>query len=325
VAVIGSGPAGLTAAGELVRLGYAVTIFEALHEAGGVLAYGIPEFRLPRGVLRAEIEDLRALGVEIRLSFVVGRTARLEDLRADGYRAFFIGAGAGLPHFMRIPGENLVGVYSANEYLTRVNLMGARDFPAVDTPVALARRAAVIGGGNVAMDAVRTAKRLGAERAMIIYRRSREEMPARFEEIRHAEEEGVEIQLLSAPVRYLGDERGRLRAMVCQRMALGEPDASGRRRPIPIEGSESEVGIDMAVVAVGQSPNPLLFDCQPELRRGRWGTIEVDPATLAAAGVPGVFAGGDIVRGGATVILAMGDARRAAASIDAYLRGEHEP
>jgi glutamate synthase (NADPH) small chain len=324
VAVVGSGPAGLTAAGELARRGYAVTVFEALHEAGGVLAYGIPEFRLPQAVLRAEVDGLRALGVELRLNFLVGRTATLDGLRAEGFRAFFIGTGAGLPNFMKIPGENLVGVLSANEYLTRVNLMRARDFPAVDTPVPQARRAAVIGGGNVAMDAVRTARRLGAERAMIIYRRSRGEMPARIEEIKHAEEEGVEIHLLTAPVRYLGDERGRLRTMVCLRMELGEPDASGRRRPVPIPGSEYEAAVDLAVVAVGQSPNPLLLDCQPELRRGRAGTLEVDPETMAT-GVPGVFAGGDIVRGGATVILAMGDARRAAAGIDAYLRGEGRP
>ncbi|MCX6561452.1 MAG: NADPH-dependent glutamate synthase [Candidatus Aminicenantes bacterium] len=320
-AVVGSGPAGLTAAGELARMGHAVTVFEALHEPGGVLVYGIPEFRLPKAVLRAEVEALRARGVEFRLNFIVGRTATLDDLRAEGFRAFFIGTGAGLPNFMKIPGENLVGVYSANEYLTRVNLMRAHAFPAVDTPVPRARQAAVIGGGNVALDAVRTARRLGAERAMIIYRRSREEMPARVEEIKHAEEEGVEIHLLTAPIRYEGDAAGRLRSMTCLRMELGEPDDSGRRRPIPVPGSEFEAEIDLAVVAVGQSPNPLLFDCQPELRRGRWGTIEVDAGTLAA-GVPGVFAGGDIVRGGATVILAMGDARRAAVGMDAYLRGE---
>ncbi|MDD8025919.1 MAG: NADPH-dependent glutamate synthase [Acidobacteriota bacterium] len=323
VAVVGSGPAGLTAAGELARKGYAVTVFEALHEAGGVLAYGIPEFRLPKEVLRAEVECLRGLGVEMRLNFIVGRTATLDQLRDEGFRAFFIGTGAGLPNFMKIPGENLVGVYSANEYLTRVNLMRARDFPAVDTPVPRARRAAVIGGGNVALDSVRTARRLGAEPAMIIYRRSRQEMPARIEEIKHAEEEGVEILLLTAPVCYKGDEKGRLRSMVCLRMELGAPDSSGRRRPVPIPGSEFEIEIDLAVVAVGQSPNPLLFECQPELRRGRWGTIEVEENTLAAS-APGVFAGGDIVRGGATVILAMGDARRAAAGIEAYLREEHD-
>jgi glutamate synthase (NADPH) small chain len=320
-AVVGSGPAGLTAAGELAKRGHAVTVFEALHEPGGVLAYGIPEFRLPKAVLRAEIEALRALGVEFRPNFIVGRTATLDDLRAEGYRAFFVGTGAGLPNFMKIPGENLIGVYSANEYLTRVNLMRAHAFPAVDTPVPRARRAAVIGGGNVALDAVRTARRLGAERAMIIYRRSREEMPARVEEIKHAEEEGIEIHLLTAPIRYDGDAAGRLRAMTCLRMELGEPDASGRRRPIPVPGSEFETEVDLAVVAVGQSPNPLLFDCQPELPRGRWGTLEVDPATMETC-VPGVFAGGDIVRGGATVILAMGDARRAAAGMDAYLRGK---
>ncbi len=324
VGVIGAGPAGLTAAGDLAKAGHAVTVFEALHEPGGVLIYGIPEFRLPKAVLKTEIDFLRNLGVSFRMNFVVGKTAGLEDLRAEGYEAFFIGTGAGLPHFMKISGENLVGVYSANEYLTRVNLMRAYDFPAYDTPVFPGRLAAVIGGGNVAMDAVRTARRLGAERAMIIYRRSRLEMPARVEEIKHAEEEGVEIHLLTVPVRYTGDAQGRLRAMVCQRMELGEPDSSGRRRPIPVAGSDFSVDVDLVVVAVGQSPNPLIFEAQPDLRRGPWGTVEVDPATLATSRA-GVYAGGDIIRGGATVILAMGDARRAAAEIDARLRSKGVP
>jgi glutamate synthase (NADPH/NADH) small chain len=319
VAVIGAGPAGLTVAGDLAKLGHKVTIFEALHEAGGVLIYGIPEFRLPKAILKAEVDYLKRLGVEVRTSFVVGSTATIDDLKAEGYNAFFIGSGAGLPNFMKIPGENLVGVYSANEYLTRVNLMRAYDFPAYDTPVFRARTAAVIGGGNVAMDSVRTAKRLGAKRAIIVYRRSRVEMPARIEEIHHAEEEGIELQLLTTPIRYIGDAQGRLVAMECQKMGLGEPDASGRRRPVPIEGSEYTIEVDLAVCAIGQSPNPLIPQTTPGLKMGKWGNVEVDWATMAT-NLPGVYAGGDIVRGGATVILAMGDARIAAAQIDQYLR-----
>jgi glutamate synthase (NADPH/NADH) small chain len=318
-AIIGAGPAGLTVAGDLAKLGHQVTIFEALHEAGGVLIYGIPEFRLPKAILKAEVDYLKRLGVTVRTSFVVGLTATIDDLRNEGYEAFFVGSGAGLPNFMKIPGENLVGVYSANEYLTRVNLMRAYDFPAYDTPVFKARTAAVIGGGNVAMDSVRTAQRLGAERAVIVYRRSRTEMPARTEEIHHAEEEGIEFQLLTTPIRYLGDERGRVRAMECQKMGLGEPDASGRRRPVPIEGSEYTIDVDLVVCAIGQSPNPLIPQTTPGLKMGKWGNIEVDWATMATS-LPGVYAGGDIVRGGATVILAMGDARIAAAQMDQYLR-----
>jgi len=319
VAVIGSGPAGLTVAGDLAKLGHTVTVFEALHEPGGVLIYGIPEFRLPKAVLKAEVDYLKRLGVDVRANFVVGMTATVDDLKNEGYEAFFIGSGAGLPNFMKIPGENLVGVYSANEYLTRVNLMRAYDFPSYDTPVFPARTAAVIGGGNVAMDSVRTAKRLGAERAVIVYRRSRTEMPARTEEIVHAEEEGIEFQLLTTPVRYIGDEHGRLRAMECQKMELGEPDASGRRRPVPIEGSEYTIEVDLAVCAIGQSPNPLIPQTTPGLKMGNWGNVEVDWTTMAT-NLPGVYAGGDIVRGGATVILAMGDARVAAAEIDKFLR-----
>jgi glutamate synthase (NADPH/NADH) small chain len=319
VAVVGAGPSGLTVAGELARLGHRVTVFEALHDAGGVLVYGIPEFRLPKSILVAEVAYLERLGVELRLNFIVGRTATIDDLRAEGYEAFFIGSGAGLPNFMKIPGENLVGVYSANEYLTRVNLMRAYDFPRYDTPVFPGRRAAVIGGGNVAMDSVRTAKRLGAEQAIIIYRRSPVEMPARIEEIHHAEEEGIEFHFLTAPTRYIGDEHGRVRAMECQRMELGEPDASGRRRPVPVAGSEFTTEVDLVVVAVGQSPNPLIPQTTPGLSVGKWGTIDVDWGTMATS-LPGVYAGGDIVRGGATVILAMGDARTAAAAMDERLR-----
>jgi glutamate synthase (NADPH) small chain len=318
-AVIGAGPAGLTVAGDLAKLGHEVTIFEALHEAGGVLIYGIPEFRLPKAILKAEVDYLRRLGVAVRTSFVVGLTATIDDLRNEGYEAFFVGSGAGLPNFMKIPGENLVGVYSANEYLTRVNLMRAYAFPAYDTPVFKARTAAIIGGGNVAMDSVRTAKRLGAERAVIVYRRSRAEMPARTEEIHHAEEEGIEFQLLTTPIRYLGDEYGRVQAMECQKMGLGEPDSSGRRRPVPIAGSEYTMDVDLVVCAIGQSPNPLIPQTTPGLKMGKWGNIEVDWTTMATS-LPGVYAGGDIIRGGATVILAMGDARIAAAQIDKYLR-----
>lgn len=318
VAIIGAGPAGLTVAGDLARKGHKVTIFEALHIAGGVLVYGIPEFRLPKKSLQAEVEYLERLGVELKTNFVVGKTATLEDLENEGYDAFFIGSGAGLPNFMRIPGENLIGVYSANEYLTRVNLMRAYEFPKYDTPVFLGKKAAVLGGGNVAMDSVRTAKRLGAEMAAIVYRRSRVEMPARAEEVHHAEEEGIEFLFLTTPIRYFGDEKGRVKAMECLRMELGEPDASGRRRPVPIKGSEFVMDVDLVVVAIGNSPNPLIPQTTPQLKVGKWGNVEVDWDTMATS-IKGVYAGGDIIRGGATVILAMGDARIAAASIDKYL------
>jgi len=317
-AVVGAGPAGLTVAGELAKLGHSVTVFEALHQPGGVLVYGIPEFRLPNRILWAECGLLERLGVEFRMNFIVGKTATIEDLRADGYEAFFIGTGAGLPNFMNIPGENLAGIYSANEYLTRVNLLRACEFPVADTPVFRGKRTAVVGGGNVALDSVRTARRLGAEKAMIIYRRSRVEMPARAEEVRHAEEEGVEFHFLTVPIRYIGDSRGRVAAVECQRMELGEPDASGRRKPVPVPGSEFTLEVDVVVVAIGQSPNPLIPQTTSGLKVGRWGNIEVDPETMATS-LPGVFAGGDIVRGGATVILAMGDGRRAAAAMDRYL------
>ncbi|MGB8951605.1 MAG: NADPH-dependent glutamate synthase [Candidatus Aminicenantales bacterium] len=318
-AIIGAGPAGLTVAGGLAKKGHQVTIFEALHISGGVLVYGIPEFRLPKAILKSEVEYLKKLGVEIKTSFVVGKTATIEDLKKEGYEAFFIGSGAGLPNFMKIPGENLVGVYSANEYLTRVNLMRAYDFPEYDTPVCNARRAAVIGGGNVAIDSVRIAKRLGAELAAIIYRRSRVEMPARVEEVKHAEEEGIEFHFLTTPIRYIGDEKGRVKAMECLRMELGEPDSSGRRRPVPIQGSEFITEVDLVVVAIGQSPNPLIPQTTPGLKMGKWGNVEVDWNTMAT-NLEGVYAGGDIIRGGATVILAMGDGRTAAYEMDQYLK-----
>jgi glutamate synthase (NADPH/NADH) small chain len=318
VAVIGSGPAGLTCAGLLAQKGHSVTIFEALHVPGGVLAYGIPEFRLPKSILGAEVEYVMNLGVEIVTNFIVGKTATLDDLRAEGYEAFFIGTGAGLPSFMNVEGENLNGIMSANEYLTRVNLMKAYLFPAYDTPVKRAKNVAVIGGGNTAMDAVRTAKRLGAERAMIVYRRSRDEMPAREEEIEHAKEEGIEFMLLTLPKRFIADEHGWVREMECLKMQLGEPDASGRRRPIPIEGSEFTMEVDLVINAIGTSPNPLIPHTVKELKVNKWGAIVVDDTTKMT-NIPGVFAGGDIVRGGSTVILAMGDAKIAAENIHKYL------
>lgn len=323
VAIIGSGPAGLTVAGDLALKGHQCTIFEALHVPGGVLWYGIPEFRLPKNILEAEVDYLKKLGVELRTNFVVGLTATLEELKKEGFDAFFVGTGAGLPNFMRIPGENLVGVYSANEYLTRVNLMRAFEFPEYDTPVYLGKNAVVLGGGNVAMDSVRTAKRLGAEQATIVYRRSRVEMPARVEEVHHAEEEGIKFHFLTTPTRFIGDDRGRVTAMECLQMELGEPDASGRRRPVPIEGSEFIMEADLVVVAIGNSPNPLIPQTTPQLKVGRWGNIEVDWNTMATS-MKGVYAGGDIIRGGATVILAMGDARIAANEMDKYLQNHNK-
>lgn len=318
VAVIGSGPGGMTVAGELARKGHDVTIYEALHVPGGVLAYGIPEFRLPNYILEAEVDYLRKLGVKFKLNFVVGMTASIDDLKKEGYEAIYIGTGAGLPNFMRIPGENLVGIYSANEYLTRVNLMKANEFPEYDTPVFSGRRVAVLGGGNVAMDSVRTAKRLGAEMAAIVYRRSRKEMPSRIEEVHHAEEEGIEFHFLTTPTRFVGDDKNRVKAMECLRMELGEPDSSGRRRPVPIEGSEFIMDVDLVVVSIGNSPNPLIGQVTPGLKIGKWGNVEVDMETMATS-LEGVYAGGDIVRGGATVILAMGDARVAAGEMHKYL------
>ena len=315
VAIVGSGPAGLTAAGELVKSGHHVTIFEAFHAAGGVLIYGIPEFRLPKDIVQAEVDRLKASGVEIEVNAIIGRSWSLRELRGM-FDAIFVAVGAGLPVFMDVPGENLKGVYSANEYLTRVNLMGAfRDDS--DTPVLHGHRVVVVGGGNVAMDAVRTARRLGAEGAVIAYRRGHDELPARREEVHHAEEEGVRFELQVAPVEVLGDAGGWVRALRCVRMQLGEPDASGRRRPEVVAGTEFEIPCEMVVVAIGTRANPLLTASEPGLQVNEWGYLVVDEDGMTS--LPGVFAGGDIVRGAATVILAMGDGKRAAAAIERYL------
>jgi len=322
VAVIGSGPAGLTAAADLARCGYRVTIFESLHAPGGVLRYGIPPFRLPRDILDREVDYVKSLGVEVETDVLVGKTVTLQELmEEEGYEAVFIGTGAGLPWFMGIPGENLAGVYSANEFLTRINLMQAHRFPEYRTPIRVGRKTAVIGGGNTAMDSARCALRLGS-RAMILYRRTRAEMPARAEEVENALAEGVELHELTVPLRMLGDEKGHVRGMECQRAKLGEPDASGRRRPVPIEGSEFEVEADTVVIAVSQSPNPLLLRTEPRLERGEDGRLIVDPETKETS-IPGVFAGGDIANDAGTVIAAMGDAKAAARAIDEYLRRKH--
>ena len=314
VAVIGSGPSGLSCAGDLAKLGYDVTVFEALHEIGGVLKYGIPEFRLPNSVVDVEIDNLKKIGVKFVTNFIVGMTDSVEDLKAEGFKAFYVASGAGLPRFMNIPGENYNGILSSNEYLTRVNLMGA-DSEDSDTPVYRGKNVVVVGGGNTAMDSVRTAKRLGAERAMIVYRRSEEEMPARLEEVKHAKEEGCEFITLTNPVEYIADERGRVKQVRVQKMALGEPDASGRRSPVPVEGSEYTLDADVVVVAVGGSPNPIVPNSVKGLEISRKGTIVVNDETMQS-NLSEFFAGGDIVRGGATVILAMGDGRRAAKHID---------
>ena len=318
VATVGSGPASLSFAGDMVKFGYDVTVFEALHEIGGVLKYGIPEFRLPNSVVDFELENLRKMGVKFETNYIVGRTSSFDDLKEEGYKGFFIGSGAGLPRFMEIPGENYNGILSSNEYLTRVNLMGASTSN-TDTPVLHGKNVAVIGGGNTAMDSVRTALRLGADRAMIIYRRSEAEMPARIEEVKHAKEEGVEFMMLCNPLEYYANEKGRVKGMKLNRMGLGEPDASGRRRPMPIEGSEFELDVDLVVVAVGVSPNPLVPSCLPDLKVSKWGTIIVDEDKMQSS-ISEMFAGGDIVRGGATVILAMGDGRKAAENMHQYLQ-----
>lgn len=318
VAVIGSGPAGITVAGDLIAKGHDVTIFEAFHKPGGVLVYGIPEFRLPKEIVFSEVALLEKMGVKIEQNVVVGRTVSIDELLEQGYDAAFIGVGAGLPRFMNLPGENLIGVYSANEYLTRANLMKAYKFPEYDTPMAIGKNVAVLGAGNVAMDAARTALRLGAENVHIIYRRSREEMPARIEEIHHAEEEGVQMRLLTNPVKFLGDDNGRLQQIECLEMELGEPDDSGRRSPIPVEGSEFIIDCDLVVIAVGSNANPLLTGSTDGLDLNKWGNIDVDEDTNKTS-KKAVWAGGDIVTGQATVILAMGAGRIAADSMHKYL------
>jgi glutamate synthase (NADPH/NADH) small chain len=316
VAVVGAGPAGLTAAGELAKVGHDVTVYEALHQPGGVLVYGIPEFRLPKQIVDKEVQRLTDAGVKIECNVVIGRTYTLPELR-QSFAAVFIANGAGLPVFMNVPGENLKGVYSANEYLTRVNLMAAYEFPQADTPVLVGKRVAVVGGGNVAMDAVRTAKRLGAEVASIVYRRTKAEMPARVEEVHHAESEGVVFEMLVAPLAVVGNDKKWVTGLKCQRMQLGEPDASGRRSPVAIPDSEFVLDCDVVVVAIGTRPNPLLTATCPELKLNKRGNIEADENGMTS--IPGVFAGGDIVRGAATVILAMGDGKRSARAINEYL------
>ena len=320
IAVVGSGPAGLSFAGDMAKRGYDVTVFEALHEIGGVLKYGIPEFRLPNKIVDVEIDGLRKMGVQFEKDCIVGKTISYDDLHEEGFKGFFAASGAGLPNFMNIPGENFVGVMSSNEYLTRVNLMDAAN-PESDTPVLQGKKVAVIGGGNTAMDSVRTARRLGAERAMIVYRRSEEEMPARLEEVKHAKEEGVEFLTLHNPIEYIGDERGRVKQMRLQKMELGEADASGRRRPVPIEGAIETIDVDEVIVSVGVSPNPLIPRAFGGLEVSKKGTIVVEEDSMRSA-LGDVYAGGDIVRGGATVILAMGDGRKAAAAMDADLKGK---
>ncbi len=321
VAIIGGGPAGLACAGDLAKAGHVVTVFEALHVAGGVLMYGIPQFRLPKEVVQTEINNLKKMGVEILTNHVVGKVTSVDELMDNGYDAVFIGTGAGLPYFMGIPGENLLGVYSANEFLTRTNLMKGYKFPEYATPVKVGKKVAVLGAGNVAMDAARTSLRLGAEDVYIVYRRSRDEMPARKEELEHAEEEGIQFRLLTNPVQLNGDERSWVKSMTCLRYELGEPDASGRRSPMAVKGSEFDMEVDTVIVAIGQGPNPLVTTSTPGLELNKRGNIVADPETLATS-KPGVFAGGDIVTGAATVILAMGAGKKAAAAIDAYLKSK---
>lgn len=320
VAVVGSGPAGLTCAGDLVKMGYEVTVFEAFHDYGGVLIYGIPEFRLPKDIVRREVELLKEQGVAFRKDMVIGKVLSVDELFEEGYEAVFVGTGAGLPRFMGIPGESCVGVYSANEFLTRINLMKAYK-PDYDTPIIQPKNVAVIGGGNVTMDAARCAKRLGAENVYIVYRRSEEEMPARLEEIHHAKEEGINFKLLSNPVEILGDENGVVKGMKCIEMELGEPDASGRRSPVPKPGSEFELEVDCVVMAIGNSPNPLIRSTTKGIESNRRGCLVVDEDTLMTTR-EGVFAGGDAVTGAATVILAMGAGKQAARAIDEYIKSK---
>ena len=320
VAVIGSGPSGLTCAGDLAKKGYAVTVFEALHTAGGVLVYGIPEFRLPKDIVQKEIDGLKALGVDVQTNMVIGRVLSIDELLEQGYEAVFIGSGAGLPRFMNIPGENLKGVYSANEFLTRVNLMKAYQ-PGSDTPIEHAKRVAVVGGGNVAMDAARCAKRLGAEEVFIVYRRSEKELPARAEEVEHAKEEGIVFHLLNNPTKILGDENGNVKGMECIRMELGEPDASGRRRPVEVPGSQFTLDVDCVIMAIGTSPNPLIKSTTQGLETQKWGGIIVNEET-GLTSREGVYAGGDAVTGAATVILAMGAGKTAATAINEYIQSK---
>ena len=318
VAVVGSGPSGLTVAGDLLMKGHDVTLFEAFHKAGGVLVYGIPEFRLPKDIVASEIHFLERLGLKVEVNAVVGKTVSLDELFEDGFQAVYIGVGAGLPRFLNIPGENLIGIYSANEYLTRANLMKAYRFPEYDTPLVRGKNVAVLGAGNVAMDSARTAMRLGADKVRIVYRRSRDEMPARAAEIHHAEEEGIEMYLLTNPLRFIGDADGRVTSMECMQMELGEPDESGRRRPVPVEGSEFILDCDLAVVAVGAGANPVLTESDKNIALNKWGNILADEATGKTT-KPAVWAGGDIVTGQATVILAMGAGRASADSMHDYL------
>ena len=318
IAAVGSGPAGLAFAGDMAKLGYEVVVFEALHEIGGVLKYGIPEFRLPNDIVDVEIQNLQAMGVHFVTNCIVGKTITIKDLEDDGYKGIFVASGAGLPRFMNIKGENFVGIMSSNEYLTRVNLMDAAN-PDSDTPVFKGKKVAVIGGGNTAMDSVRTARRLGAEKAILVYRRSEEEMPARLEEVKHAKEEGIDFMTLHNPIEYIGNEQGRVTHMLLQVMELGEPDASGRRSPVEIPGKTELIEVDEVIVSVGVSPNPLIPQSVKGLEVTKWGTVVVNDDTMQSA-VPIIFAGGDIVRGGATVILAMGDGRKAAAAMDKWVK-----
>ena len=318
VAVVGSGPSGITCAGELIKKGYDVTVFEALHKAGGVLSYGIPEFRLPKALVAREIKSVEDLGVDIETNVIVGRSVTIDELMEDGYEAVFVGSGAGLPRFLNIPGENLLGVYSANEFLTRVNLMKGYKFPEAPTPVKVGKRVAVVGAGNVAMDAARTAKRLGAEEVYIVYRRSEEEAPARLEELHHAKEEGIIFKFLNNPAAIVGDDNGWVKGMEIIKQELGEPDASGRRRPVPVEGSNYILDVETVIIAIGQSPNPLIRHTTPGLECQKWGGIIVNEETMESS-KENVYAGGDTVTGAATVILAMGAGKKAAAAIDEKL------
>ena len=318
VAIVGSGPAGLTVAGDLIKLGHQVTIFEALHKPGGVLVYGILEFRLPKHIVQAECDVLAEMGVDFQNSTIVGKMDTIDELFEMGYDTVFIGTGAGLPNFMGIPGENLIGIYSANEYLTRANLMRAYDFPNNDTPIIIGKNIAVLGGGNTAMDAVRVGLRLGADNAYIVYRRSEVEMPARIEEVHHAKDEGIQFHVLTTPINFIGDDNGKVKAMECMQMELGEPDDSGRRRPVPIEGSNFIMDVDLVVVAIGNSSNPLIPQTTPGLDTNRWGNITVNEDSMETSR-KGVFAGGDIVTGGATVILAAGAGKKAARAMHAYM------